>query len=48
MKPVWTHLDIAKEWDRRGNRRMVISIVNSFKRLERMRKRLSAATVDAR
>ncbi|GAB7057392.1 hypothetical protein JCM16163A_41410 [Paenibacillus sp. YK5] len=36
---ILSHLDLAKEWDRRGNRRMVRAIVNSFKRLERMRRR---------
>jgi hypothetical protein len=39
-----SHLDLAKEWDRRGNRRMVIAICNSFKRLERMRRALLLQT----
>lgn len=42
------HLWLAKEWDRRGNRRMVKAIAKSFFRLKRMHeKRHTAVTAGA-
>lgn len=44
---ILSHLDLAKEWDRRGNRRMVIAIAKSFFRLKKMNERQKAATLGA-
>ena len=38
---MWTHLELAKEWEKRGNSRMVIAIVKSYYRLHKMQMALT-------